>query len=140
MPIDASRPRALRSAAPFAATLLLGTALGLAPAGASEPVFEITLDDAGPAAAPSPAVPVPPEGLDTRATDAIGPNERVAPEDLVYLLEESGYRTGIDLDRLILAAERMQGVLGRELPGQVMKAGPRLRRYGEGAVPTAAGR
>ena len=71
---------------------------------------------------------------------APGATGNICTEDLVYLLEESGYRTGIDLDRLILAAERMQETLGRELPGQVMKAGPRLPRYGEGAAPTAAGR
>ena len=70
---------------------------------------------------------------------APGATGNVCTEDLVYLLEESGYSTGIDLDRLVLAARRMQAILGRELPGQVMKAGPRLRRYGDTAVPTAAG-
>ena len=40
------------------------------------------------------------------------------------MLEEMGYRTGIDLERLIEVARRAQEILGRELPGQVMKAGP----------------
>jgi hypothetical protein len=33
-----------------------------------------------------------------------------------------GYETGIDLDSLIEAAKRLQEIIGRELPGQVMKA------------------
>ena len=70
---------------------------------------------------------------------APGATGNVCTEDLVYLLEESGYPTGVDLDRLILASERMARTLGRDLPGQVMKAGPRLRRYGADAVRTAAG-
>ncbi|MEO8137511.1 MAG: hydroxymethylglutaryl-CoA lyase, partial [Betaproteobacteria bacterium] len=48
---------------------------------------------------------------------------------LVYLLEESGFDTGIDLDALIAVARRVEEVIGRTLPGQVMKAGPRLRKY-----------
>ena len=61
---------------------------------------------------------------------AAGATGNICTEDLVYLLQESGYRTGVDLDRLIGVARLTQDVIGRELPGQVMKAGPRLRRHG----------
>jgi isopropylmalate/homocitrate/citramalate synthase len=47
----------------------------------------------------------------------------VSTEDLVYLLEGEGVETGIDLDALIGVAEWLEGVLGRELPGQVYRAG-----------------
>ena len=70
---------------------------------------------------------------------APGATGNVCTEDLVYLLEESGYPTAIDLGRLVEAAAHMERLIGRELPGQVMKAGPRLRRYEAGAVATASG-
>lgn len=60
---------------------------------------------------------------------APGATGNVCTEDLVYLLEESGFDTGIDLAALIEVARRVESVIGRPLPGQVMKAGPRLRRY-----------
>ena len=47
----------------------------------------------------------------------------IATEDLVYLLERSGIRTGIDLDRLIAASDWFGEVLGRPTPGLVSKAG-----------------
>ena len=60
---------------------------------------------------------------------APGATGNICTEDLVYLLEESGFDTGIDLDALISLAKRVEGIIGRTLPGQVMKAGPRLRKY-----------
>ena len=48
----------------------------------------------------------------------------IATEDLVYLLDGLGVETGVDLDALISVAEWLAGVLGRELPGQLYKAGP----------------
>ena len=47
----------------------------------------------------------------------------IATEDLVYLLHGEGVETGIDLDALIGVAEWLESVLGRELPGQVYRAG-----------------
>jgi isopropylmalate/homocitrate/citramalate synthase len=47
----------------------------------------------------------------------------IATEDLVYLLHGEGVETGIDLDALIAVAEWLEGVLGRQLPGQVYRAG-----------------
>ncbi len=47
----------------------------------------------------------------------------VATEDLVYLLHGEGVETGIDLEALIGVARWLEDVLGRELPGQVYRAG-----------------
>ncbi len=47
----------------------------------------------------------------------------ICTEDLVYLLHGEGVETGIDLDALIGVAEWLEGVLGRQLPGQVYRAG-----------------
>ena len=49
----------------------------------------------------------------------------LATEDVVYLLEDMGCDTGIDLIKLIAAAQRLEAILGKMLPGQVMKSGPR---------------
>ena len=47
----------------------------------------------------------------------------IATEDLIYLLQNEGVDTGIDLDALIGVAEWLAGVLGRDLPGLVQRAG-----------------
>jgi isopropylmalate/homocitrate/citramalate synthase len=47
----------------------------------------------------------------------------ICTEDLVYLLQGEGVETGIDLGELIAAAEWLAGVLERQLPGQVYRAG-----------------
>jgi isopropylmalate/homocitrate/citramalate synthase len=47
----------------------------------------------------------------------------VATEDLVYLLEGDGVETGVDLDALVHVARWLEELLGRELPGQVYRAG-----------------
>jgi isopropylmalate/homocitrate/citramalate synthase len=47
----------------------------------------------------------------------------IATEDLVYLLHNMGYDTGIDLDALIEVATWLAQQLDKELPGQVYKAG-----------------
>ena len=47
----------------------------------------------------------------------------IATEDLVYLLHGEGVETGIDLEALIGVAEWLEQRLGRELEGQVYKAG-----------------
>jgi hydroxymethylglutaryl-CoA lyase len=53
----------------------------------------------------------------------------ISTEDTVHMLHEMGFATGIDLDRLIRVARLAQQILGRELPGQVMKAGPRWQLH-----------
>jgi hydroxymethylglutaryl-CoA lyase len=47
----------------------------------------------------------------------------VPTEDVVYMLERSGYRTGLDVDRLIEASEWLAAGMGRELPGMLSRAG-----------------
>ena len=57
---------------------------------------------------------------------APGATGNVCTEDLVYLMDELGLESGIDLVELIKVAKRVEEVIGRELPGQLMKAGKRL--------------
>jgi hydroxymethylglutaryl-CoA lyase/(R)-citramalyl-CoA lyase len=66
---------------------------------------------------------------------APGAAGNIATEDLVYLLEGEGVATGVDLDRLIAVARWLEGVLGRELPGSVYRAGG----FPASAHPPAAG-
>jgi isopropylmalate/homocitrate/citramalate synthase len=47
----------------------------------------------------------------------------IATEDLVYMLEGDGTKTGVDLDALISISEWLEGLLGRPLEGQVYRAG-----------------
>jgi isopropylmalate/homocitrate/citramalate synthase len=47
----------------------------------------------------------------------------VATEDLAYLLEGEGIDTGVDLDALVEIAVWLEGVLGRQLEGQLYRAG-----------------
>jgi hydroxymethylglutaryl-CoA lyase len=64
---------------------------------------------------------------------APGASGNVATEDLVHMLEDLGVATGVDLEALIGVAHLAEGIVGRRLPGQVMRAGPRL------AAPAHAG-
>jgi hydroxymethylglutaryl-CoA lyase len=52
----------------------------------------------------------------------------VCTEDLVFLCEEMGIRTGIDLDRLIDCARLAEEIVGHPLPGSVMRGGTLRRR------------
>jgi len=47
----------------------------------------------------------------------------IPTEDLVYMLERSGYDTGISLDGAIDAGKWLQEQLGRPVPGMLVKAG-----------------
>jgi hydroxymethylglutaryl-CoA lyase len=60
---------------------------------------------------------------------APGASGNVCSEDLVHCLHAMGVETGIDLARLIGVAKRVEAIIGRTLPGQIMKAGPSTRRY-----------
>ncbi len=48
----------------------------------------------------------------------------IATEDLVYMLDGMGIETGVDLDALIRVSEWLSGVMGKDLPGLVHRAGP----------------
>jgi hydroxymethylglutaryl-CoA lyase len=47
----------------------------------------------------------------------------VPTEDVVYMLQRSGYRTGLDVDRLIAAAQWLGQTMGRDVPGMLSRAG-----------------
>lgn len=47
----------------------------------------------------------------------------IATEDLIYLLDKEGVESGVDLDAVIAVTEWLSGVLGRELPGLLHRAG-----------------
>jgi hydroxymethylglutaryl-CoA lyase/(R)-citramalyl-CoA lyase len=48
----------------------------------------------------------------------------IATEDLVYLLHGEGIETGVELEALVEVTRWLEGVLGRQLEGQVYRAGP----------------
>jgi hydroxymethylglutaryl-CoA lyase len=59
---------------------------------------------------------------------APGASGNVASEELVHMVEDMGIDTGVDLGKLLDAAALAERVVGRELPSQVLRAGPRDRR------------
>jgi len=63
---------------------------------------------------------------------APGASGNIATEELVYMLEESGVRTGLDLDAVLAAARVTEQAVGHELPSSLYRAGGR-------SVPRAAG-
>lgn len=60
---------------------------------------------------------------------APGATGNVATEDVVHMLQCTGYDTGMDLDGLIDAAAELESLVQHELPGQVSRAGHRLTRH-----------
>lgn len=44
-------------------------------------------------------------------------------EDLAFMCEEMGFETGIDLDKLILAAGIAQAFVDHPIPGKVLNGG-----------------
>jgi len=59
---------------------------------------------------------------------APGASGNIATEELVHMVEDMGVGTGVDLQAMIDAARVAESVVGRELPSQVLRAGPRTRR------------
>jgi hydroxymethylglutaryl-CoA lyase len=53
-----------------------------------------------------------------------GATGNIASEDLVSMVHEMGYETGIDLERLVACAREVERVLGRPLGSHVLTAGP----------------
>jgi hydroxymethylglutaryl-CoA lyase len=47
----------------------------------------------------------------------------ICTEDLVFMCDEMGIETGVDLDLLIEAAQLAEDIVGHTLPGQVMRGG-----------------
>jgi hydroxymethylglutaryl-CoA lyase len=56
-----------------------------------------------------------------------GATGNVPTEDVVHMVEDLGFATGVDLERLIEAGRLAQELVGRELPSAVLRAGPRTR-------------
>jgi hydroxymethylglutaryl-CoA lyase len=56
---------------------------------------------------------------------APGATGNIVTEDLVHMLEDMGIATGVDLAALVACAHLAEDLVGRELPGQVLRAGPR---------------
>jgi len=58
---------------------------------------------------------------------APGATGNIATEELIYMVQDMGIDTGIDLDAMIDAAADAERIVGRQLPSQVLRAGPRTR-------------
>jgi hydroxymethylglutaryl-CoA lyase len=61
---------------------------------------------------------------------APGATGNIATEELVHMVEDMGVGTGIDLEAMIEAAADAERIIGRQLPSQVLRAGPRSRTVG----------
>jgi hydroxymethylglutaryl-CoA lyase len=60
---------------------------------------------------------------------APGASGNVCSEEIVHALGLMGYDTGVDLPALVTAAERLPGLIGHDIPSQIVKAGPRLHLH-----------
>ncbi|WP_226954779.1 hydroxymethylglutaryl-CoA lyase [Mesopusillimonas faecipullorum] len=60
---------------------------------------------------------------------APGASGNVCTEDLVHMFQAMGCQTGVDLERLLAAAATLPALVGHELPGQLLKAGPSTRLH-----------
>jgi hydroxymethylglutaryl-CoA lyase len=58
---------------------------------------------------------------------APGATGNIATEELIYMVEDMGVATGVDLEAMIEAAAEAERIIGRTLPSQVLRAGPRTR-------------
>ncbi len=58
---------------------------------------------------------------------APGATGNIATEELVHMVEDMGVATGVDLEAMIAAAAEAERLVGRTLPSQVLRAGPRTR-------------
>jgi len=60
---------------------------------------------------------------------APGASGNVCTEDLVHMLALMGYDTGVDLDEILRISGMLAGLLGHDVPSQILKAGPRLKLH-----------
>jgi hydroxymethylglutaryl-CoA lyase len=58
---------------------------------------------------------------------APGASGNIATEELVHMVEDMGIATGVDLEALLETAAYAERAVGRTLPSQVLRAGPRTR-------------
>ena len=60
-------------------------------------------------------------GCPFAATDGAAGN--ICTEDFAFMCEEMGVETGLDIDRLIEVARLAEDIVGRPLPGHLMRGG-----------------
>jgi hydroxymethylglutaryl-CoA lyase len=63
---------------------------------------------------------------------APGASGNICTEDLVHMLESSGFDTGVDLDKLLAIARGLPELLQHDVPSQVLKAGKRTDLHATG--------
>jgi hydroxymethylglutaryl-CoA lyase len=63
---------------------------------------------------------------------APGATGNICTEDMVNMLEDMDFDTGVDLDMLLAAAVKMPAIVGHDVTGQVMRAGKTMHLH---AVP-----
>lgn len=68
---------------------------------------------------------------------APGASGNIATEELVYLLDDAGVRTGIDLERALEAAALAQEVVGHPLDSNLLRAGGRSRPRSRAGMPAS---
>ncbi len=68
---------------------------------------------------------------------APGASGNIATEELVYMVEDMGISTGVDLEALLEAAALAERLVDHQLPSQVLRAGPRTRLTPMGGAPAA---
>ena len=76
---------------------------------------------------------------------APGATGNVCTEELVHMLQWEGFDTGVDLDAILKAAATLPSLIGHDVPSQLLKAGPRLKRHAipqldEKGIPIQQGR
>jgi hydroxymethylglutaryl-CoA lyase len=57
---------------------------------------------------------------------APGATGNVCTEEIAHALALMGYDTGVDLSRLLAASAKLPGLIGHDVPSQILKAGRRL--------------
>lgn len=60
---------------------------------------------------------------------APGATGNVCTEDLVHMFEQMGISTGVILEELLKVSRLLPDIVGHDVPGQIVKAGPAYRRY-----------
>ncbi len=60
---------------------------------------------------------------------APGASGNISSEDTIHMLQAMGYDTGIDLARLLQVARALPAIVGHDVPGQLVKAGPRTQLH-----------
>lgn len=60
---------------------------------------------------------------------APGATGNICTEDLVNMLNDMGFDSGVDIDQLLAIAVKIPAIVGHDVPGQVMKAGKTMHLH-----------